>query len=66
MDVIVNGQSVTCADACTMAQLLEQLQIPTAGTAAARNDRVVRKALYAETPLAPGDRIEIIRAVGGG
>ena len=66
MEIFVNDMPVTCEDGCTVAQLLEQLHIPTAGTAIARNDTVVRKATYAETVLVPGDRLEIIRAGAGG
>lgn len=66
MQISINGQITECPPECTLAQLLEQLGIPMAGTAVARNDAVVRKALYAETALQPGDRLEIIRAVAGG
>jgi sulfur carrier protein len=66
MDIVVNGDTAVCPEGCTVAQLLEQLGIPTDGTAVARNDVVVRRAHHADTVLLPGDRIEIIRAVGGG
>jgi thiamine biosynthesis protein ThiS len=66
MEILVNGQAEQCAEGCTVAQLLEQLHIPTAGTAVARNETVVRRGLYAETVLVAGDRIEIINAVAGG
>ncbi|MHB0939688.1 MAG: sulfur carrier protein ThiS [Armatimonadota bacterium] len=66
MQIHLNGQATDCPEGCTVAELLEQLNIPTAGTAVARNDTVVRKAEYASTTLAPDDRIEIIRAVAGG
>jgi sulfur carrier protein len=66
MHILVNDQTIDCPPDCTMGQLLEQLGIPIAGTAVARNDTVVRKATYAETVLQPGDRLEIIRAVAGG
>jgi sulfur carrier protein len=66
MEIILNGQTIECPEGSTVAAFLEQLGIPTAGTAVARNDTVVRKANYADTILAPGDRIEIIRAVAGG
>ena len=66
MEILVNVETTECADGCTVAELLTQLGIPTAGTALARNDTVVRKSDYAATRLAPGDRVEIIRAVAGG
>ena len=66
MRIQLNGQETECPDGCTVAELLRRLDIPTAGTAVARNETVVRKADYASTMLAPDDRIEIIRAVAGG
>ena len=66
MEILLNGTPTDCPDGATVAQLLAQLAIPPTGTAVARNEAVVRKAAYADTPLAPGDRIEIIRAVAGG
>jgi len=66
MEIRVNDQPKEIAEGTTVAQLLVQLGIPTAGTAVARNDAVVRKAQHAETALENGDRIEIIRAVAGG
>lgn len=66
MQIILNGQPTDCADGATVAELLTQLGIPTAGTAVARNDAIVRKAAYADTRLEPGDRVEIIHAVAGG
>ena len=66
MNIIINGKESEVAEGSTVAQLLENLQIPTAGTAVACNDKVVRKALHEETVLQAGDRVEIIRAVAGG
>ena len=66
MTILLNGNEHECPDGYTVAQLLEQLGIQTAGTAVARNETVVRKAVHAETVLQPGDRVEIIRAVAGG
>ena len=66
MEIILNGQPTTCPEPATVQQLLDRLGIPLPGTAVACNDTVIRKAAYAATPLAPGDRVEIIRAVAGG
>ena len=66
MHIILNGDEREVDDGISVLQLLEVLHIPTAGTAVARNDAVVRKALHAETILQPNDRIEILRAVAGG
>lgn len=66
MYIFVNGEKTECPDGSTVADLLVQLDVPPTGTAVARNDTVVRKALHTETVLREGDRIEIIHAVAGG
>ncbi len=66
MQIIINGQPADCSDGDTIADLLARRNVPSTGIAVARNDTVVRKALYAETNLQDGDRIEIIHAVAGG
>jgi len=66
MQIVLNGELTTIADGSTIADLLASRDIPAAGTAVARNDAVVRKALHAEAVLVEGDRVEIIRAVAGG
>lgn len=54
------------SSASTIAELLEELNLPHIGIAVALNDHIVRRADYAHTPLASGDEVEIIRAVQGG
>lgn len=48
----------------TLAGLLESLELE--GVAVALNGEVVHRNRWPETPLAPGDRVEIVQAVGGG
>lgn len=66
IEITLNGIPHTITAADTIADLLRELNIPNSGTAVACNDTVVRKALYVETILQAGDRVEIIRAVAGG
>jgi sulfur carrier protein len=53
-------------DGLTVAELLAHLQAPERGIAVAKNDRVVRRALFAQERVNEGDRVEIIKAVAGG
>jgi len=62
----VNGEERNVAEGLTVARLLEMMQVPTKGTAVARNDRVVRRDEHSGVRIEEGDRIEIIRAVAGG
>jgi sulfur carrier protein len=62
----VNGEPREIAEETTVAALLEALRAPVPGVAVAVNGEVVPRARHAMTALRPGDRVEVIRAVGGG
>ncbi|MBI1206984.1 MAG: sulfur carrier protein ThiS [Azospirillum sp.] len=66
-DIHVNGERRPLT-AQTLAGLLEELEIPPGArfVAVARNDAVVPARRWGETPLAAGDRIEIVRPAQGG
>lgn len=66
MRVILNGEEQEIRDDITVADLLRDLQITLQYGAVAVNRRVVRKKDHAATRLGTGDRIEIVRPVGGG
>ena len=63
----VNGESEPLA-AATLAALLEEKALDTGqrGIAVALNGAVVPRAAWGATALAPGDRVEIVRARQGG
>ena len=62
----VNGDARPLGSARTLAQLLEALGVSAKKMAVERNGEIVPAAAFASTPVAPGDRIEIIQFVGGG
>ena len=66
MDIVVNGQPKTFEQTLSVAELLVQLGFTSLHLAVARNDAVVPRSQHAKTRVTEGDRIEIIRAVGGG
>ena len=66
MQVILNGEEHEIRDDITVADLLHDLQITLQYGAVAVNRRVVRKKDHQATHLRAGDRIEIVRPVGGG
>jgi thiamine biosynthesis protein ThiS len=66
MQVILNGEEREIREAITVAELLHELQITLQYGAVAVNRRVVRKRDHEATHLQAGDRIEIVRPVGGG
>jgi sulfur carrier protein len=50
----------------TVARLVEQMGYAGKRIAVELNGEIVPKSRHAETPLASGDRLEIVVAVGGG
>ena len=63
----VNGRSEPLA-AATLEALLAEKEVDTGhrGIAVALNGAVVPRTAWAETPLQPGDNVEIVRARQGG
>ncbi len=64
----VNGEARDVPAGLTLHALLTHLgrDPEQGGVAVALDDRVVRRALWPETPLAPSSRVEIITASQGG
>jgi sulfur carrier protein len=67
MNIRVNGQDEPLGVA-TLAALLEEKAVDTGqrGIAVALNGAIVPRAAWPQTPLRPGDSIEIVRALQGG
>ena len=66
MDVVVNGTVRAVESAATLAELVAALGLAGKRIAIERNGAIVPKSRYADTPVLPDDRLEIVAAVGGG
>jgi sulfur carrier protein len=66
MEISVNGEKRSVAAALSVAELLREMGLEGKRLAVERNGGIVPKSSHAATPLAEGDRIEIVIAVGGG
>lgn len=66
MNVIVNGETRECGEACTVARLLAELRFPTRGIAVEVNEQIVPQARHETYELHGGDRIELVSLAGGG
>lgn len=66
MEITLNGQLKTLDGVNTVAALVESLGYAGKRIAIERNGEIVPKSTYASTPIAAGDQIEIVVAVGGG
>lgn len=62
----MNGKEHELERAMTIDELLESLNIPAAGTAVALNETIVPRDKRCSCIINENDRIEIIRAIGGG
>jgi sulfur carrier protein len=62
----VNGRPQQVEPGLDVARLLEELSLEGKRVAVERNGAIVPRSRYHETPLADGDALEIVVAVGGG
>jgi thiamine biosynthesis protein ThiS len=66
MELRVNGELRSAVPGCTVDELLASLGLDDRRIAVAINRGVVPRSTFDSTRLAPGDRVEILEAVGGG
>ena len=66
MHLTINGQPMEVPDGLTVDTLLTHLAVKREFTAVALNREVTPKSAYATTALRDGDRVEIVRPMGGG
>jgi thiamine biosynthesis protein ThiS len=66
MNVIANGEGREIPDGTSVLALLESLALSAEITIVERNGDILGRADYARTILADGDRLELVRIVGGG
>ncbi len=66
MTLQLNGEQREVPDGLSLAGLVEWLELPADRVAIERNLEVVKRADWNEAQLENGDRLEIVRMVGGG
>ena len=66
MRLTINGEKRTFEEAMSVEQLLGRIGLDPRKVAVERNLEIVAKSTYPETPLADGDRLEIVHFIGGG
>jgi thiamine biosynthesis protein ThiS len=62
----LNGEARSFETVATVAALVEVLGLDKRKVAVERNLTIVPRSAYAKTPIAEGDRIEIVHFIGGG
>ncbi len=66
MRLCINGETRETPVLATVADLAAWLDLPAFGSAVELNGEVIRRAEHPATPLKEGDRLEVVRLVGGG
>ena len=65
----INGQDRSFANLTppvTLAQAIAAMDLKGDRIAVEHNGQIVQRALWSETPVSPGDRLEVVHFVGGG
>jgi thiamine biosynthesis protein ThiS len=66
MRLTINGEMRELPPVGTLAELIAALELDTRKVAVERNLEIVPRSLHGHTPVADGDRIEIVHFIGGG
>lgn len=66
MNLTLNGEARSFSALPHLAALVAELGLDPRKVAVERNLEIVPRSLYATTPIADGDRIEIVHFIGGG
>ena len=64
--LVINGTQTDLGDAKTIADIVMRMKLADKKIAVEKNGEIVPRSRYATTDVHPGDRLEIVGAVGGG
>ncbi|WP_166257285.1 sulfur carrier protein ThiS [Marinobacter salicampi] len=66
IEIQLNGEPLEVPDQATIAVLLNQLSVTGKRLAVEVNEDIVPRSCHDEYKLNPGDRVEVVHAIGGG
>jgi len=66
MQIQLNGDALALPEGHTVAQLLDRLALTGRRVAVELNQEIVPRSQHVSTVLQPGDRVEVVHAIGGG
>ncbi|HEY1077496.1 MAG TPA: sulfur carrier protein ThiS [Fontimonas sp.] len=66
MQIVINGETRTLAQALTLVELLDELNMGERRVAIELNGEIVPRTRYGATMLADDDKLLIVQAIGGG
>ncbi len=66
MQIKLNGEARAAAEGASLADLIRELELTERRIAVEVNEELIPRSEHASHALRPGDRIEIVHAIGGG
>ncbi|MCL6506920.1 MAG: sulfur carrier protein ThiS [Bryobacteraceae bacterium] len=66
IEIVVNGERRRVPEGQTVLEFLRSLNVDPARVAVEMDREILKRERWAQTPLAPGARLEIVQFVGGG
>lgn len=66
INITVNGEPKQLAAGCTVAQLIESMQLTGKRLAVECNQEIIPKSTHQDVVLQDADVVEIVHAIGGG
>ncbi|MQR01432.1 sulfur carrier protein ThiS [Glaciimonas soli] len=66
MEIELNGKSFQCIDSQNLAQLVDALELTGKAIAVAVNRQVVQSQYWEQHVLQARDKVDVVRAIGGG
>ena len=66
IEIKLNGEAHQVNDGCTLQDLISSLQLPNRALAVAVNRKVITRQTWSDCVLQPADKVELVRAIGGG
>lgn len=64
--ILINGEKRDVGDGIDLAQLVAALSLPDKRVAVELNGMVIPRSAWPQTPVADGDKLEVVHFVGGG
>jgi thiamine biosynthesis protein ThiS len=66
IELVINGKHVELEQPTPLLSYLEKLGVNPRAVAVEHNGEIIERSTFASTTLGEGDRVEIVRMVGGG
>ncbi len=66
MKVCLNGEAVEVAEQTSLQELISRLALGDRRFAVEVNEEVIPRSVHETHALQPGDRVEVVHAIGGG